>query len=40
MQTGFGDGFAEAAGLAATGWAPIVADLAVYLERGVPPGAT
>ena len=38
VQTGFGDGFAEARAWLATGWAPIVADLAVYLERGVAPG--
>jgi PDZ domain len=35
VQTGFGDGFAEARRWLGTGWWPIVADLAVYLERGV-----
>lgn len=38
VQTGFGDGFAERRAWLATGWGPIVADLAVYLERGVAPG--
>jgi len=35
VQTGFGDGFAERRRWLGTGWWPIVADLAVYLERGV-----
>ena len=34
-QFGFGDGFAASRAWLATGWYPIVADLAVFFERGV-----